>query len=222
LTVKMLLSQSKIQNPKSKIVKEHPILQESFAIIDREVGEHNLNPQEYAIARRAIHATADFDFLQLLQFSPDAIAAGIACLQEQRPIIVDVSMVRQGIASLVGQTFDNPLLAAVERAATAAPGRTRTETGMLDCFREYPEAIYVIGNAPTALLALCDAISRSSSKPGLIVGAPVGFVSVIESKRALELIPVPQIRVAGRKGGSPAAAAIVNALVMLAWEAVGS
>lgn len=201
------------------MVREHPILQESFATIDREVGSHNLNSQEYAIARRAIHATADFDFLQLLQFSPDAIAAGIACLQEQRPIIVDVTMVRQGIATLVRQTFDNLLLAAVERAATAAPGQTRTETGMLEYLKEYPEAIYVIGNAPTALLALCDAISDAPRQPGLVIGAPVGFVSVIESKRALELTPVPQIRVTGRKGGSPAAAAIVNALVMLAWQA---
>lgn len=207
---------------KAKKIEENSIIQESFAIIDREVGEHHLKPPEYAIARRAIHATADFDFLQLLQFSPEAIAAGIAALQEQCPIITDVTMVRQGIATLVGQTFDNPLVAAVERVTTATPGLTRTEMGIIDCFKEYPEGIYVIGNAPTALIALCDAVSCSKRKPRLIVGAPVGFVSVIESKQALELTPVPQIRVAGRKGGSAAAAAIVNALIRLAEEAVGS
>ena len=74
----------------------------------------------------------------------------------------------------------------------------------------------------SALIALCDAISCSNIKPRLIVGAPVGFVSVIESKQALELTPVPQIRVAGRKGGSAVAAAIVNVLIGLAWEAVDS
>jgi precorrin-8X/cobalt-precorrin-8 methylmutase len=201
-------------------IEENAIIQESFAIIDREVGEHPLKPQEYAIARRAIHATADFDFLQLLQFSPNAIGAGIAALQERRPIITDVTMVRQGIATVVHQTFDNPLLAAVERATTAPSGRTRTEIGIIDCFQEYPEGIYVIGNAPTALLALCNAISGADCQPPLIVGAPVGFVSVIESKRALELTPVPQIRIAGRKGGSAVAAAIINALIWLAWEAL--
>ena len=122
---------------KTKKIAENWIIQESFAIIDREIGEHHLKPQEYAIARRAIHATADFDFLQLLEFSPEAIAAGITALQDQCPIIADVTMVRQGIATLVRQTFDNPLLAAVERATTAPPGRTRTEMGIIEIGRAH-------------------------------------------------------------------------------------
>lgn len=196
----------------------HPILAESFAIIDREIGKHHLNTLEYAIARRAIHSTADFDFLELLKFSPDGIEAGIAALQSKTPIITDVRMVKQGITTLASRTFHNPLLAAVEQAARAEPGQTRTEIGIRRCFERYPQAIYAVGSAPTALLALCRQVASSSLKPALIIGAPVGFVSVVESKQALAQTPVPQIRVEGRKGGSAVAAAIVNALLVLAWE----
>jgi precorrin-8X/cobalt-precorrin-8 methylmutase len=185
----------------------HPIVEQSFKIIDREVGEHNLSPQEYAIARRVIHATADFEYLQLLRFSPQAINSGIAAIQQTMPIVTDVTMVKQGISNLVAKTFNNPIIAAVEQVKIATPGKTRTETGLLKCWEQYPQAIYVIGNAPTALLALCQ-----------VIGVPVGFVSVIESKQALVELNVPQILIAGRKGGSPAAAAILNALLILATE----
>ncbi|MEL6441144.1 MAG: precorrin-8X methylmutase [Cyanobacteria bacterium J06621_8] len=196
----------------------HPIVEQSFAIIDREVGKHNLNSREYAIARRVIHATADFEYLKLLQFSPDAIAAGIKSLQQGTPIITDVSMVTQGIHNLVAKTWQNPLITAISRADTAIPGKTRSATGILQCWAEYPQAIYLIGNAPTALLALCEQMANSDVKPALIIGVPVGFVSVIESKQALARIEVPQIIINGRKGGSPAAAAILNALLVLAAE----
>jgi precorrin-8X/cobalt-precorrin-8 methylmutase len=197
----------------------HPIMEQSFAVIDREVGEHNFSPAEYAIVRRIIHSTADFEFKNLVRFSPGAIANGMAALQAGVAIVTDVSMVRQGIVNLVRQTFHNPIISAVELADTALPGKTRTETGLLKCFEQYPEAIYVIGNAPTALLALCDAIAQSEKKPALVIGAPVGFIAVVESKQALAETPVAQIRVEGRKGGSPVAAAILNALLVLAWDA---
>jgi precorrin-8X/cobalt-precorrin-8 methylmutase len=196
----------------------HPILEQSFAVIDQEIGAHSFSPQEYAIVRRVIHSTADFEFRALIRFSPEAIAGAIAALQRQVPIITDVSMVKQGIATLVGKTFDNPILAAVEQVSQALPGKTRTETGLLKCWQQFPEAIYVIGNAPTALLGLCDRLQTASTLPALVIGAPVGFISVAESKAALARTAVPQIRVEGRKGGSPVAAAILNALLVLAWE----
>ena len=200
----------------------HPILEKSFAIIDAEVGEHNLSVGEYAIARRIIHSTADFDYLNLLQCSPNAIASGIKALQTGVPIITDVTMVQQGITTLVRKTFQNPIIAAVAQAPVAEPGKTRTETGLLKCWSQYPEAIYVIGNAPTALLALCDSINNSGQIPALVIGVPVGFVSVVESKQALTKVKVPQILVKGRKGGSPVAAAIINALLILAKESTNS
>jgi precorrin-8X/cobalt-precorrin-8 methylmutase len=196
----------------------HPIVEQSFKIIDREVGEHNLSPQEYAIARRVIHATADFEYLQLLRFSPQAINSGIAAIQQKIPIVTDVTMVKQGISNLVAKTFNNPIITAIEQASVATPGKTRTETGLLKCWEQYPQAIYVIGNAPTALLALCQQLRNSTTIPGLIIGVPVGFVSVIESKQALVQLNIPQILITGRKGGSPAAAAILNALLILAAE----
>ena len=196
----------------------HPIVEQSFTIIDREVAKHQLNSQEYAISRRVIHATADFEYLNLLRFNHDAINSGIAALKAGIPIITDVTMVKQGIRGLVAKTFNNPVIAAIDLAQTAYSGKTRTETGLLKCCSQYPTAIYVIGNAPTALLALCEEVKQSKTKPSLVIGVPVGFVSVIESKQALTQLNIPQIVIEGRKGGSPAAASILNALLILASE----
>ncbi|HEY9610041.1 cobalt-precorrin-8X methylmutase [Allocoleopsis sp.] len=196
----------------------HPIMEQSFAVIDREIGKHNFNLAEYAIVRRVIHSTADFEFAQLIRFSEGAIASGIKAIQQQTPIITDVGMVKQGVAGMVAKTFGNSLIAAVEQVSEALPGKTRTETGLIQCFEQYPGAIYVIGNAPTALLALCAQLPCLPIQPALVIGAPVGFISVSESKEALAQTSVPQIYVEGRKGGSPVAAAILNALMVLAWE----
>jgi len=93
------------------------------------------------------------------------------------------------------------VISAVEQAPVALPGKTRTETGLIQCAQQFPEAIFVIGNAPTALLALCNELPATSVSPALVIGAPVGFISVLESK-ALAQTQVNQIRVEGRKGGS--------------------
>ncbi|MEL4898168.1 cobalt-precorrin-8X methylmutase [Crocosphaera sp. Alani8] len=202
----------------NKFSLDHPIVKKSFNIIDQEVGQHNFSTLEYQIVRRIIHSTADFEFINLLKFSPTAIDNGINSLRNNIPIITDVTMVKQGIVNLVSKTFKNPIITAIEKAPDALPGKTRTETGLLQCYKEYPQGIYVIGNAPTALLALCQQIEEKKLKPCLIIGVPVGFISVLESKRVLREIDVPQIRVEGRKGGSPVAAAIINALLILAFE----
>jgi precorrin-8X/cobalt-precorrin-8 methylmutase len=196
----------------------HPITNESFAIIDQEVGEHDLSSSEYAVVRRIIHTTADFEFLNLVYFSENAITQGIEALGQKTPIITDVTMVKQGILTLVQKTFNNPIITAIEQAETPEIGKTRTETGMIRCFQQYPQGIYVIGNAPTALMALCQEVINKNLQPALIIGAPVGFVSVLESKEQLSQLPIPQIRVNGRKGGSAVASAILNQLLLLGWE----
>lgn len=205
----------------------HPIVMESFSIIDREVGCHSLSPEEYAIVRRVIHSTADFEFKHLLTFSPGAIAHGIDSIQKSCPIVVDVNMLRYGIQTLVAKTFGNPICVAVDEAkstvqSASAPLNSELSTqsarGMQQCLQKEPNAIVAVGNAPTALKALCRAIDEGSASPSLVIGAPVGFVSVLESKAALAAAPTPQIRVNGRKGGSAVAAAIVNALLVMAWE----
>ncbi|MFE4105300.1 precorrin-8X methylmutase [Almyronema epifaneia] len=199
---------------------QHPILQQSFAIIDREIGIHGFTPDEYAVVRRVIHSTADFDFKQAIRFSATAIAVAKNTLVTGIPLVVDVNMVRQGVQTLVARTFDNPIVVAVDQAKVALPGKTRTETGLIECCRQYPEAVYVVGNAPTALAALCAAIAGGQVRPALVIGVPVGFVGVEAAKAQLARLEIPQIVVAGRKGGSSVAAAIVNALLVLAWESL--
>lgn len=196
----------------------HPILQQSFATIDAEIGAHNFSADQYGIIRRVIHSTADFEFLHLLNFSADVIPILMAALASGVPIVTDVQMVSMGIQTVVRQTFQNPVITAVDACPSPPSDQTRTAAGMLQCFQTYPEAIYVIGNAPTALLALCQQLSTGSQRPAGIIGVPVGFIGVVEAKRALAQSDIPHIRTEGRKGGSPVAAAIINALLTLAWQ----
>jgi precorrin-8X/cobalt-precorrin-8 methylmutase len=209
---------------------QSPILEESFGLIDAEFGPHSLTPEEYAVVRRVIHSTADFEFKDLVRFEQGSISAGISALAQGAPIVVDVTMVRQGVVGLVERTFNNSLWTAVSEGDPPETGRTRTETGLLRCLDKVsgqrpdltsgatPGAVVVIGNAPTALMALCQEIEAGRVQPALVIGAPVGFVAVESSKQRLAQVTVPQIRVEGRKGGSPVAAAILNALLVLAWE----
>ena len=196
----------------------NPIIEKSFAIIDETVGSHNLDTPQYHIARRIIHTTADFEYLNLLQCSPNAIDIAIKSLMAKTTIITDVSMVKEGIRNMVAKTYDNEIVVAVKQAEKADGGKTRTETGLLKCCPQHPHGIYVIGNAPTALIALCDQIKAQKIKPALVIGVPVGFVSVLEAKSYLSELDIPQIQIQGNKGGSTVAAAIVNALLVQASQ----
>ncbi len=210
------------------IYSEHPITRTSFGLIDQEVGSHHFTAAEYAVVRRVVHTTADFDFMQLMRFSGQPFSAAMRAFQKAQPIITDVSMVAAGIGTVAAKTWQSPVMVAVQQAAGSSPAqtpsvstlpvKTRSADGMRVCARAYPEAIFAVGNAPTALLALCEGIANSDWRPALVVGAPVGFVNVVESKQALAELAVPHILVTGRKGGSAVAAAILNALMIWAWE----
>lgn len=193
-----------------------PITAASFAIIDREIGSHpwGWTPAQYAIIRRVIHATADFEFKYLLRFSPEAITLGIRALHHQAPVITDVGLVAQGIKNHLAARFNNPLVNALDLAPGDAGSESRCAVGMANALAQHPHAIVVIGNAPTALMKVCEL--HPNLRPALVIAAPVGFVNVLEAKAQIAQIPLPQIRIQGRKGGSPAAAAIVNALIDLA------
>jgi precorrin-8X/cobalt-precorrin-8 methylmutase len=196
----------------------HPITAQSFAIIDREIGHHHWSPEEYAIVRRAIHATADFDLNPLFQFSTNAIAAGSDALRRGAAIVVDVRMVAVAVGGTLDRYGHAPPYCALDMAPPEVPlGQTRSAVGMSVLAQQYPTGIFVVGNAPTALLALTEAIAAGISQPSLVIGVPVGFVAVAEAKAALAALDVPQIQVRGRKGGSPVAAAIVNALFGLTY-----
>ena len=195
----------------------NPIIENSFAIIDEIVDTHNLTTAEYHIARRIIHTTADFEYLNLLQCSSNVIDIAIQSLAAGNTIVTDVSMIKEGIRNMVAKTYGNEIVVAVKQVEQADGGKTRTETGLLKCCDRYPQGIYVVGNAPTALIALCDQIKAQKVKPALVIGVPVGFVSVLEAKNYLAQFNVPQIQIRGNKGGSTVAAAIVNALLVQSY-----
>jgi precorrin-8X/cobalt-precorrin-8 methylmutase len=196
---------------------EHPLVRESFRLIDAEIGAHGFSADEYPLVRRVIHATADFEFKSLLRFSTGAVAAGVAALRAGRPIVADVRMVQAGISrALSGRAgvavhcrIDDEAIA----AAAAAAGQTRAETALESLARGFPQAVFAIGNAPTALLRLVRLIEAGVVRPALVVGVPVGFVGVQSAKAALTTTSAPYIVSAGRKGGSPVAAALVNGLL---------
>lgn len=215
------------------IYLEHPITRKSFELIDQEVGGHHFTAAEYSVVRRVIHTTADFDFMQLMRFSGQPFNAAIEAFQKAQPIVTDVSMVAAGIGTVTAKTWQPPVVVAVQQSkgsppaqtpsvqtssAQTPPVETRSADGMRVCARAHPGAIFAVGNAPTALLALCEGIINSDWRPALVIGTPVGFVNVVESKQALAELAVPYILVTGRKGGSAVAAAILNALMIWAWE----
>lgn len=202
---------------------EHAITNASFAQIDREVGDHSFTAAEYAIVRRVIHTTADFEFKRLIRFSGEPIEAADRALRQGQSVVTDVSMVAAGIVTVMAKTWQAPVTVAVQCVDRSSvpemnEGHTRSAQGMEICALQQPGAIFAVGNAPTALLALCKGIAEGKWRPALVIGAPVGFINVVESKQALTALAVPHILVAGRKGGSAVAAAILNALMIGAWE----
>ena len=212
-------------------IRPEAIEARSFAIIEEEFEAQTgrrpqeFAPEEFAIIRRVIHATGDFAFAHSLRFHPEAIASAIAMLRAGRPIVTDVRMTMAGISQPGLSRWGCPLLCELGRPElakeAAALGLTRSETTILAALEEHVPGLIVIGNAPTALLAV---IKRCQEEPGrfrgVIVGVPVGFVNAAESKELLASQALPHITALGRKGGSPVAAAIVNALIRLAAEGV--
>lgn len=196
---------------------------QSFAIITEELGAHHFTAEQFPIVQRVIHTSADFELGRSLVFHPDAVAAGVAALRAGRAIVTDVQMVQAGINKTRLQTFGNEVrvfIADPEVAEMAKQvGTTRAVMAVRKAVQVAPEGIFVIGNAPTALLELLRLVESGAARPSLIVGVPVGFVSAAESKAELKELALPFITNDGRKGGSPVAAAIVNALSILAVSA---
>ena len=193
----------------------------SLAIIARELAARGIEipPEHQAVVHRVIHATADFDYAASLRFT-----RGAAALAAGGTIVTDTNMALAGVskpalARLGGAAFcymADPAVAAAARAA----GTTRAVAAMGHAAAAHPGAVFAVGNAPTALFALCDAMERGNFRPALVIGVPVGFVNVVESKERLmevcQRLGVPAIAAMGRKGGSSVAAAICNALLYTA------
>jgi precorrin-8X/cobalt-precorrin-8 methylmutase len=205
---------------KSVTVQPQEIEGLSFQMITEEIGEHSFNDLEYKVVQRIIHASADFELGRSLVFHPRAIAAGISAILQGQPIIADVRMVEAGIAKERIQRYGGEVRVhisdpdVVEEAK--AQGTTRAIMATRKACAQAPGGIYVIGNAPTALLELIRLIKEGAAQPGLVIGMPVGFVSAAESKDELRKLDIPYITNIGRKGGSTIVVAAVNALSLLA------
>jgi len=193
----------------------------SLAIIDREIGNHSFSPAEYEIVRRVIYATADFEYKSLVRFSELALQSGAAALAARTTVIVDVPMVQVGIASHLQTTFANPVYCSTETLTRPQKQKTLAASGMETLARRYPEGIFVVGEAQTALTAIAELIRTEDIRPALVIGTPSGFVGAEEAKEQLAESLIPYICVEGRKGSAVVAAAIVNGLVDLAWQAYG-
>ena len=199
----------------------------SLAIITEELSRMGLTlPEDTAsVVKRVIHTTADFDYAQNLRFTPGAVAAGIAALRSGTPIVTDTTMALAGISkpglAKLGTTALCYVADPEVAAAAKQQGTTRAVAAVHKAAAAYPGAILAVGNAPTALLTIADQI-EAGLRPALVIGVPVGFVNVVESKERLFAVcqehGVPAIAAMGRKGGSTVAAAICNALVYSAAE----
>lgn len=199
---------------------------ESFRIIDAEVGPHHWSTAEWPVVRRAIHTSADFDYSRSMHFSPDAVARGVAALRQGHGIVTDTTMALAGISKPRLDSFSiassclvaDPVVAKV----AAKLGVTRSIVAMRTAAADPANGIFVIGNAPTALFELLRLVREEGLRPALVVGLPVGFVGAAESKEELVreagAFGIPFITNQGRKGGSNVAAAVINALLIMAGE----
>ena len=211
-------------------VRPADIEKESMRIIEGELQERGIEiPQEHlTVVKRVIHTTADFDYGENLKFTDRAVERAVEALKEGgKTFITDTNMALSGISKPSLQKLDAQAvcyMADPEIMKTAKEqGTTRAYASMKRGASEHPDAIFVSGNAPTALIAISEMI-REGLKPSLVIAVPVGFVNVVESKEEIfELCAdhdIPAIAAFGRKGGSNVAASICNALLYSAVDMV--
>ncbi len=206
-----------------KVNLEHMLPEEiekrSFEIITKELGDIQLDEDKAGIIKRVIHTSADFDYVHSLCFSDGVVARALTAIRQGASIVTDTRMASVGInakrlAAYGGNVYcfmsdqDIALKAKQE-------GTTRASACMEKALTLEGPLIFAIGNAPTALIKLYELIRENRLKPELIIGVPVGFVNVVESKEIIMQAGVPFIVARGRKGGSNVAAAICNALLYM-------
>ena len=201
----------------SEPMKPMEIEQRSFEIITELLGNRVLDPENELVIKRVIHTTADFDYADNLTFSDHAVHKGIAALKGGCDIVTDTQMAKAGINKTILASLGGEVHCFMSDADVAAEakerGVTRAIVSMEKAAQLPGKCIFAIGNAPTALIALHGLIEERKLDPALIIGVPVGFVNVVESKELFLDSPVPHIIARGRKGGSNVAAAICNALL---------
>lgn len=199
------------------MMRPEEIERASMAIIGREMGDWAGPAENLPVLKRVIHTTADFDFVRNLLFSPNSVRLGREALRRGVTVVTDTAMAAAGIGKPAAARWGVSVVCRMAdpdvRDEALRRGVTRAVVSMERAAAETPDAIFAIGNAPTALIRLCELIREGTARPSLVVGVPVGFVNVVESKEMLVATDVPYIAAMGRKGGSPVASAVVNALL---------
>lgn len=209
---------------KLEFVKPADIEARSFQMISDELAQAGiaLDPENELVVKRVIHTSADFDYANNLVFSEAAAAIGVEAFRNGCSVVTDTKMAAAGINKRVlgkfGGTVHNFIADADVAAEAKQRGLTRSAVCMERAAALGQPLVYAIGNAPTALVRLYEMLQAGemACPPALIIGVPVGFVNVVESKELICELDVPHIVACGRKGGSNVAAAIVNALLYLA------
>ena len=201
-----------------EIIAPMDIEKRSMEIISEFLGDRVLDPENEAVIKRVIHTTADFDFADTLTFSEHAVVKGIDALRNGCDIVTDTQMAKAGINKKILESLGGEVHCFMSDSDIAeeakARGITRAVVSMEKAAKIAKPCIYAIGNAPTALFALRDLIDSGQMKnAALIIAVPVGFVNVVEGKEVIIASSVPYIAARGRKGGSPVAAAICNAML---------
>lgn len=216
----LIIAESKIMGVNIQNIAPGDIEAESFRIIKDEFGPIQFDDTTFKVVQRVIHATGDFSFAENMRFSDTAIETGIRAIREGKNILTDVNMVSSGISKTILKKFGGQVFCKVADPAIAEEAKrankTRSEMAISVGLDENI-GIVAIGNAPTALIETVRTLGRSGDESSvLVVGVPVGFVNAAESKELLVEQNDCYITSLGRKGGSPVAAAIVNALLRLA------
>ncbi len=204
---------------------DHPIFRESIRRIREQLGVTGLDPLQQQVLERLIHSSGDFGLTPLLRFTSEACELGLAALQAGAPIITDTAMAAVAVQPMARRTLKTSVRCVLEWAPDEAPnGSTRTAEGLRCAWQELATKyvdqqapIVLIGSAPTALDALLELVSSGSPPPSLIIGMPVGFVGVSDSKRRLAVSGLAHICLEGSRGGAGLVAATVNALLRGAW-----
>ena len=199
------------------------IEENSMKIIESEIGIHGYTKAQWNIVRRVIHATADFDFAKPdkngIIFSTSAIENAFGAFKQRHQIVVDVDMVLSGINKKSVAKIGTNLICNISNKDVVEisknQNKTRSTVAMRYSSKEIDGGIVVIGNAPTALYEVIKMVNEDAVRPSLVIGIPVGFVSASESKLELSKANVEFITNIGRKGGSPAASSIINALMLM-------
>lgn len=198
-------------------MRPEEIERESMRIIGEEMGAYSGEQDNLTVIKRVIHTTADFDFKDKMVFSEKAVQKAREALSSGVTVVTDTQMAAAGINKIAAKRFGIDVVCRMSdpeiREEAAKRQVTRAVVSMEEAVRQTPNAIFAIGNAPTALMRLCELIEEGKASPSLVIGVPVGFVNVVESKEILTRTDVPFIAAMGRKGGSTVASAIVNALM---------